>query len=70
MAQKMKRLRDLRRTVATLLGSFGYNSDLIKRILNHAPVGITDQVYALYDYEREKREALEMLSMYLEDLGI
>jgi hypothetical protein len=41
-----------------------------RKILNHAPVGVTDQVCALYDYEREKREALELLAMHLEDLGL
>jgi integrase len=63
-------LCDLRRTVATLLGSLGYNRELIKKILNHARVGITDQVYALYDCEREKRVALEELGRLLDDFGL
>lgn len=58
-------LRDLRRTTATLIGSLGYPSWLIGKVLNHSAIGVTEQVYALYDYEKEKREALEVLASKL-----
>lgn len=53
------RLHDLRRTAATHLQRLGIGTDLIGRILNHAPEGITATVYGLHDYETEKRAALE-----------
>lgn len=53
------RFHDLRRTAATHLQRLGIGTDLIGRILNHAPQGITATVYGLHSYENEKREALE-----------
>lgn len=61
---------DLRRTAATLINSLGYPSELVARILNHSPKGVTDSVYALYDYESEKLQALESLAEHLISLGL
>src|SRR5262249_43986354 len=54
---------DLRRTVATGMADLGVPPHVIGHVLNHRSVtkaGITNQVYNRYQYEREKREALEL----------
>ena len=33
--------------------------DVVGRVLNHAPKGVTAKVYALHRYEPEKRSALD-----------
>lgn len=53
------RLHDLRRTMATGLAKLGTPPHVVSEILNHAPAGITRQVYDRYSYEREVAEALE-----------
>ncbi len=50
---------DLRRTCSTKLGEMLVPSNLIDRIINHKPYGITDRVYNKYEYLKEKREALD-----------
>lgn len=61
---------DLRRTCATLCGRLGVPTEIISRILNHSVGGVTSRHYALYAYEREKREALELVANRLLSLGI
>ena len=52
-------LHDLRRTAATEMGRLGTPEFIIAKVLNHAPKGITGQVYNRYEYLKEKRDALE-----------
>jgi integrase len=50
---------DLRRTVATHLVRLGVPMEIVARVLNHAKAGVTAKVYALHEYEPEKRSALD-----------
>jgi integrase len=52
-------LHDLRRTVATHLVRLGVSMEIVGRVLNHAVSGVTAKVYALHEYEPEKRSALD-----------
>jgi integrase len=52
---------DLRRTCATRLAESGVNPFIVQKILNHAPQGITAQVYNQYSYAKEISSALETL---------
>ena len=55
-------VHDLRRTVGSLLTSYGVPRDVRERILNHGGLrkgSITESVYSWYDYEAEKRAELE-----------
>ncbi len=52
---------DLRRTCATRLAESGVNPFIVQKILNHAPQGITAQVYNQYSYAKEISSALEAL---------
>jgi len=56
------RIHDIRRTVATNLGSLGVADTTIARILDHRMVGIPDvtSTYNRHRYIPEMREALEM----------
>lgn len=49
------RLHDLRRTTATHLVRLGVLEEVVGRVLNHAPKGITAKVYALHTYAPERR---------------
>ena len=53
-------LHDLRRTMATRLADLHTPSQVIGRILNHAPVSVTEKHYIHSEFENEKREALEL----------
>lgn len=53
------RLHDLRRTAATHMVRLGVTEDVVGRVLNHAPKGVTAKVYALHTYAPEKRSALD-----------
>jgi len=37
----------------------GVSEDVVGRVLNHAPKGVTAKVYALHTYAPEKRNALD-----------
>jgi integrase len=52
-------LHDLRRTAATHMVRLGVSEEVVGRVLNHAPRGVTAKVYALHTYAPEKRSALE-----------
>lgn len=49
---------DLRRTAATHMASMRISSDILSRILNHSKQGVTEQHYNQYNYDDEKRDAL------------
>jgi integrase len=56
-------VHDLRRTAATFLTKFGVPEDIRKRVLNHGGKrtgNVTEDVYSWYDYDPEKRAALEL----------
>ena len=58
-------LQDLRRTVATGLQGLGVKVEVTEAVLNHRS-GTRDGivgVYQLYQYEEEKRQALENWAM-------
>lgn len=63
---------DYRRTCATMCGQAGVPVATISRILNHAEgrTGTTLKHYALYDMEKEKRAALELVAKKLAELGM
>ncbi len=52
------KMHDLRRTLATGLQHIGVPNDTVKLILAHAPLGVTEQVYAKSDRCREVHAAL------------
>ena len=52
-------LHDLRRTAATHMVRLGVSEEVVGRVLNHAPKGVTAKVYALHTYAPEKRSALD-----------
>lgn len=52
-------LHDLRRTAATHMVRLGVSEEVVGRVLNHAPKGVTAKVYALHSYGPEKRNALD-----------
>jgi integrase len=56
-------IHDLRRTVGTYMSQLGVPRDVRERILNHGGKrtgNITDSVYNRYEYDAEKRAALEL----------
>lgn len=52
-------LHDLRRSAATHMVRLGVLEEVVGRVLNHAPKGVTAKVYALHTYAPEKRNALD-----------
>ena len=58
---------DLRRTAATHMGKLGYSRFHIDKVLNHVDQTVTG-IYDLYNYDREKRDALEAYSAHIEDI--
>lgn len=55
---------NLRRTAASQITSIGIPRLTVRKILNHAEVGVT-AVYDRHSYDREKREALDAWSRKL-----
>jgi integrase len=56
-------MHDLRRTAGTYMSQLGVPKDVRERILNHGGKrkgSLTDGVYNLYEYDAEKRSALEL----------
>lgn len=53
------RLHDLRRSAATHMVRLGVSTEIVGRVLNHAPQGVTAKVYALHSFAPEKRVALD-----------
>ena len=65
------RAHDLRRTAATSMASLGINPHTISLVLDHTSVSkgtVTGAVYVKYSFDREKREALELWSEYLQGI--
>lgn len=58
----------LRATAATHLASMRISGEVISRILNHAKKGVTEQHYNKYEYDDEKRNALEAWSNKLKQI--
>ena len=59
-------VHDLRRTGATMMAEIGIPGDIISRILNHTPPGPqVTKIYNRFDYEPQKREALERWEKHL-----
>lgn len=53
------RFHDLRRAFATHAVRLGVLPEVVGKVLNHAAQGVTAKVYALHQYEPEKRSALD-----------
>ena len=56
-------MHDLRRTAGTYMSQYGAPKDVRERILNHGGMrkgSITERVYNRYEYDAEKRAALEL----------
>ena len=61
------RFHDLRRTAATHCVRLGVSEEVVERLLNHTPKGVTARVYALHSYAPEKRAALQL---WADELGL
>jgi integrase len=61
-------LHDLRRTAATGMAQLGISPEIIGRVLNHAPKGVTAQVYNRHTYLNEKRRAFGAWSQKIESI--
>jgi integrase len=62
-------IHDIRRSVATGLAKLGVLPHVIEAVQNHAPQGISRQVYNRYSYGKEKREALELWAQHVAGLS-
>jgi integrase len=60
---------DLRRTALTTLARLGCPLQVIQKIANHAPSGVTQQVYLRHSFEIEAREWLDKLGAYIDSLA-
>lgn len=58
----------LRATAATHMASMRISGEKISRILNHAKKGVTEQHYNQYNYDDEKRHALEAWGKRLSEI--
>ena len=62
---------DLRRTAATRMEEIGISPFIVAHVLGHVSVtkaSITSKVYARYEYEKEKQEAVEKWAAHLRGL--
>lgn len=57
---------DLRRTCATHLGELGFTDEVIGALLNHKKRTVTGQHYNMFQYDPQKRQALEAWERKLE----
>jgi integrase len=60
---------DLRRTGRTTLGRLGVTPFVAERVINHSK-DVLQETYDLWDYFDEKRDALERLEKYLQQLRL
>ena len=58
-------LRDLRRTLETLLASLGVNRDVRGQVQSHGLGGVQNRHYDRHEYWDEKRAALTLLEAHL-----
>ena len=68
LANKPATPHDLRRTFASQLGELGIDRLTITKLLNHAELGVTGQVYELSDRWSQKRIAMLAWSDKLEEI--
>jgi len=61
-------IHDLRRTAASGMARLKVPSDIISKVLNHSPVGVTQKHYDKWTYLPEKRHALEVWASHVEGL--
>jgi hypothetical protein len=64
-------VHDIRRTVGSLMTKYGVPRDIRERVLNHGgkrTSSVTESVYSWYDYDLEKRAALELWADVLDAL--
>lgn len=59
---------DLRRSAATGMARIGFSDELIGCVLNHAPQGITGQVYQRHKRLNEMRQALDAWGLHIQRL--
>jgi len=59
------RPQDLRRTMKTLAGEAGLSKEIRDRIQNHAAQDVSSRHYDKFDYQREKKIALQQWESYL-----
>jgi integrase len=69
-AREPFQLRDLRRTIETLLASLGVSQGLRGQVLSHGLGGVQQRHYDRHEYALEKRATLELLASHLEDLKL
>lgn len=62
------RPHDLRRTATTGMARLGVTRFIVDRVTNHVDQSVTGRHYDLYDYEPEKREALNTWASEIERL--
>lgn len=65
------RIHDLRRTAGTLMSQHGVPQHVRERIFNHGGKrkgGLTEGVYNRYEYDAEKRAALELLADIIDSI--
>ena len=61
-------LRDIRRTVETMLAGLGISRDIRAQLLSHGLSGVQNQHYDRHQYMDEKRNALEIWEQHLEKI--
>ena len=61
-------LRDIRRTVETMLAGLGISRDIRAQLLSHGLSGVQNQHYDRHQYMDEKREVLIVWEKHLENL--
>jgi integrase len=63
-------LHDLRRTMASGMARLGIAPHVIEKVLNHQKGAISGvaAIYNRYNYQNEKRQALETWASYVSDL--
>ncbi len=61
-------LRDIRRTVETMLAGLGISRDIRAQLLSHGLSGVQNQHYDRHQYMDEKREALIAWEQHLENI--
>ena len=59
---------DLRRTTSTGMARLGVSPFIVDRVMSHIDQTVRGRHYDRYDYDKEKRDALEKWSRYLENL--
>jgi len=67
-AREAFQLRDVRRTVETMLASLGVSSDVRAQLQSHGLGGIQQRHYDRHDYMLEKRRTLELWARHLQRL--